>query len=681
MWVLESNSDELNGVRRYLRPGKEYLVGRAKYITDITIESKTVSKIHAKFVVGNVEKGSSLLLDEKIPIYVVDLGSKFGTTIDNVQLMNASKKCDQGSQEIIFAKCQGKFRLFWNPVVFTLSGIKLKDIQPLVEVYGIKISKKYSEKTTHVISKQRNTAKNLQALIYGVFVVTTSYVNELIETISLIELDFDHGFPNPQKHIPPDNIYSTIDACSEDFMPNNKRKYLFQGLTFIFFDEKQYFNLSPPVNSASGKAVFCKNTSNVEQIILFMQNHSNAIAVLPLKDSYYINIASKRTKINLINQDDFLEPILKLDLSLFKKNSYEDYDSIYMNNFTCEKSSVSECHKQLLNNKKYNCESSPRFGLELNNENICQVSKKCDLNNVLSDNVDNNCDIKSLEIINDVDKNTVLQKFSNFNRFITDDKMIHQVSDNKSCFISTNTDIKTNHALNNHTDFVQNTLFSPNKLNTMHHINGMGFQNAEDFSEKLSLNEKVLNRNMHETKSYNHLNLNSFFASDIKNSQVFLTPVSQKNEIILSQYKENELIDDHCLSNLYEKGENSKAVEYSKLELNLQKPSIDISSRWDPKWNGRKNFKKFRRAQRTQPTYTQHVRLIEYKPESMRFISEPNKQKNNKQIFKTNINNNGLSISENDLNRDKIKVFSKNIENYFDISQDNSDDDPLKFRL
>lgn len=44
---------------------------------------------------------------------------------------------------------------------------------------------------------------------------------------------------------------------------------------------------------------------------------------------------------------------------------------------------------------------------------------------------DNNCDIKSLEIINDVDKNTVLQKFSNFNRFITDDKMIHQVSDNK----------------------------------------------------------------------------------------------------------------------------------------------------------------------------------------------------------------------------------------------------------
>lgn len=127
-------------------------------------------------------------------------------------------------------------------------------------------------------------------------------------------------------------------------------------------------------------------------------------------------------------------------------------------------------------------------------------------------------------------------------------------------------------------------------------INGMGFQNAEDFSEKLSLNEKVLNRNMHETKSYNHLNLNSFFASDIKNSQVFLTPVSQKNEIILSQYKENELIDDHCLSNLYEKGENSKAVEYSKLELNLQKPSIDISSRWDPKWNGRKNFKKFRRV-------------------------------------------------------------------------------------
>ncbi|KAG5518961.1 hypothetical protein PMAC_002492 [Pneumocystis sp. 'macacae'] len=691
MWILESNLDELNGilmlsliyinsrctntlilgVRRCLRPGKEYLVGRAKYITDITIESKTVSKIHAKFVVGIAKDGSSLLLNEKIPIYVIDLGSKFGTIVNDVQLMNMSKKCDQDSQEIIFAKCQGKFRLFWNPIVFTLSGIKLKDIQPLVEVYGIKITKEYSEKTTHVISKQRNTAKNLQALIYGAFVVTNSYINELIETISLIELNFDHGFPNPQKHVPPDNIYSTINASPEDFMPDNKRRHLFQGLTFIFFDEKQYLNLSPPINAASGKAVFCKETSNVEQIIVFMQNHFNAIAVSPLKDSYYINVASKRVKMNLINQDDFLEPILKLDLSLFKKNIYENYDSIHENNLTSQ-NNISECHKQTFNKK---CDfRSPKFNLELNDKSLYQVSKKYDVNTILNDN-DNKCNIKSLGI-NNIDKNTtLLQKSLNFNRFIPDNKIDYQTSDNKSCFIFTDTNIKMNRKLDNCINFIQNSQLSPKKKNIVDDIHDVTVQNTKDSVEKLPLNKKASDRNTYETKSYNYLNSNSSFASEIGNSQISLTPNSQKNRLILSQYEKNESIKDYYLNNLYKKEENSETVEYFKVELNLQKSSVDISSRWNPKWNGRKNFKKFRRVQRTQPTYTQHIRLVEYKPEDMRFIPELSKQK------KRNINNTDLSIVKNDLFRDKIKLFSKNAENYSDISQNNSDDDPLKFRL
>ncbi|KAG4306435.1 hypothetical protein PORY_000423 [Pneumocystis oryctolagi] len=672
MWILESNSDELNGVRRYLKPGKEYLVGRAKYITDITIDSRTVSKKHAKIVVGAVENGSSLLLEKKMPIYVIDLNSKFGTLVNNVKLTNLPKECDHDS-EIIFAKCQGKFRLFWHPVVFTLSGIKIRDIQPLVESYGIKITKEYCDMTTHVVSKQRNTAKNLQALINGVFVVANSYVNELVKTIGLVELNFDHGFPNPQKHVPPDNIYSSIDACPEDFMPNKCRKRLFHGLVFVFFDKKQYFTLSPPINTAGGKTVLCEDTSNIEQIITFIQNYPNAIAVSPLENSHYIDMASKRLKINLINQDMFLEPILKLDLTLFWKNSCKDSDLIHINyNITSEKKTTSECCNQSLSNIKCNFELSPGLKSELDEECVYQVSKKHDTNTILNNEVDNMQNIKSFETINDIfDKNTLpLQKSLNSNRFITEGKSVDQAFDNKAFYFYERV------RFDDRTKFTQTNQLV-NNSNIINHIHEMEFQNKPFVFEKNPLNEKIFDKNIHETKLHNCVKSNSFIVS--KDSEAFSTSNLQKNKTA-SSFMKCDPIRNHSFYNS-EKDENLKVVEYFNAESNLQKSSINIPSRWNPKWNGRKNFKKFRRTQKIRPTtYIQHVRLVEYKPEEMTFVSESGKQKDKEYIFKKSIENTSSNIVKNGVDN-KIKIFSKNIENYFDIIENDSDDDPLKFKL
>ncbi|KAG5437251.1 hypothetical protein PCANB_001044 [Pneumocystis canis] len=676
MWVLESNSNELNGIRRFLKPGKEYLVGRAKYITDINIDCKSVSKRHAKISVEMAQKGSSLLLEEKIGIYITDLGSRFGTIVNGEQLKNVPKRCDQNSQEIIFAKCQGKFRLSWNPIVFTLSGVKLKDIQPLIEAYGIKITKEYCEKTTHVISRQRNTAKNLQALIYGALVVTSSYVQELVQTIGLVELNFDYGFPNPQKHIPPNNAYSLIDTCPGDFLPNKHRRQLFNGLTFIFFDKKQYYSLSPPINAASGKTVFCYETSDIEQIVLFIQNYPNAIAISPLHDSHYIDIASKRLFL-----DEFLEPILKLDLSLFLKKSYRNSDSICLNNAMIDQNNVQECYNHGLNNVKYNSELSFEFNSELSDQRLYQIPPKCDIDVFSNNDIDNKQNIDFSKIRNDIfDKNDVLsQKALNSNKFIEKGGIMHQTSDKKVYIFYEN--IKANPMFDCPIGSIQGSqVSSDNNLNDIYSIHETNFQNTSNLPQKLPLNEKSLNKTVYEPKLYNCLMSNLSVTPTIKDPMNFSTLASQKNETKLFGSVENEPMESH-FCNSSNKGENLKMIEYFKVELKPKK-SLDISSRWDPKWDGRKNFKKFRKAQRTQPTYTQHIRLVEYKPEGIRFIPKSVEQKNNRQISKKNIENMTSSIVENVVfKNEKVKVFSKNIESYFDIIQDDSDDDPLKFRL
>ncbi|KTW31606.1 hypothetical protein T552_00244 [Pneumocystis carinii B80] len=667
MWVLESSSFELNGFRRYLRPGKEYLVGRAKYITDITIDSNTVSKRHAKFVVVSVEKGASLLLEEKTAIYLIDLNSKFGTIVNGEKLGEFSRKCDENFYEITFGKCQGKFRLSWNPIVFTLSGIKLKDIQLLVEAYGIKITKEYCDKTTHVVSKQRNTTKNLQAFICGVFVVSYSYVQELVRTIDLLELNFDGGFPNPEDHIPQDNHYLNINVSPKDFLPNKQRRHLFRGLTFIFFDKNQYCNLSLPINAASGKTAFCNETSNIEQIIIFMHNYSNVIAVSPLDNFYFVEMACKRLRINMISQDKFFEPIVKMDLSLFEKDFYINNDPNYKNN-------------SIINNTNYNSQIFPASKSELNNELMSQVFKKRDINVVSNDN-GNKEDIKSSEHINEVfDKNdTLSQSFSNCNKFSTKARIIYPISDNENT-ISTDSNIKMDpdfySPVNSHCS--QN--LSSNKLNIMHDIYD-DFLNTSNSPRKILLNSGNSNKSRYETNSYNCLKSDLSLISTTKNFEIPLSSTLQENKINSFQTIKNESSESQ-FSKSTEKYEKLKAIEYFKVELKPQKSFVNLSSRWDPKWNGRKNFKKFIRVKKTQPqTFTQHIRLVEYKP-NLKLIQESNKQKSNGQIFKKNIKNTSSDSNKTFVFKNKTKTFSTNIQNYFDITQDDSDDDdPLKFRF
>ncbi|EMR08608.1 hypothetical protein PNEG_03084 [Pneumocystis murina B123] len=668
MWVLESSSTELNGIRKYLRPGKEYLVGRAKHITDITIDSKTVSKKHAKFVVVSVEKGASLLLEEKTVIYLIDLNSKFGTMVNGEKLGEFAKKCDENFQEITFGKCQGKFRLSWNPVVFTLSGIKIKDIQLLVETYGIKITKEYCNKTTHVVSKQRNTTKNLQAFIYGVFVVSYSYVQELVRTIDLLEFNFDQGFPNPEDHIPQDNHYLNINVSPKDFLPNKQRRHLFRGLTFIFFDKNQYCNLSLPINAASGKTAFCKETSNIEQITIFIRNYSNVIAVSPLDDSYFVDMACKRLRINMISQDKFFEPIVKMDLSLFEKDFYTNNDPNYKDDI-------------VINNTKYNSQIFPTSKSELNNELTFQVFKKSDINVVSNDN-DNKRDIKSSEHINEIfDKDDILsQNFSNCNKFSTKARIIYPISDNENT-ISVNSNIKMDSEFYSPIKSLRSQILPSNNSNIIHDIYEVDFRNTSNSPKKNALDLENSNKSTYETNSYNHLKSDLSLISTAKNFEISLPSTLQENKTNSFQTIKNESSVSH-FSKSAEKDEKLKVIEYFKVELKPQKSFVNLSPRWDPKWNGRKNFKKFIRVKRIQPlTFTQHVRLVEYKP-NMRLIQESSKQKSNEQIFKKNVKNTISGSDRTFIFKNKTKTFSTNIQNYFDITQDDTDDDdPLKFKL
>jgi hypothetical protein len=161
-----------------------------------------------------------------------------------------------------------------GPIRARLEDLDIKTVIPYV-----------SEKTTHVVQNKRNTAKGLQALINGKYIVRESYIDalvyattpqdlEVIESLSPLEEDFDAGWPDPADHLPPPGK-EPVQRPAAAFAPNPNRLHIFEDYTFVFCDASQFENLSAPINSGHGKALLYQienGKTTAQEIVQFMGN-------------------------------------------------------------------------------------------------------------------------------------------------------------------------------------------------------------------------------------------------------------------------------------------------------------------------------------------------------------------------------------------------------------------------
>jgi hypothetical protein len=188
----------------------------------------------------------------------------------------------------------GRCRIKWKPIVLTFSlnpkEIKSKDpLKPkreLLEQLDIKTILEYvTSSTTHVVSAKRNTAKGLQTLINGRYIVDEPYVDALVyaatpadlaeeENASPLEQDFDEAWPKPEKFLPPAGKEPTVQP-PESYAPNPQRENIFESYTFVFVDEAQFETLLPVITAGHGKALLYKaipGETTVEEAVLYMRN-------------------------------------------------------------------------------------------------------------------------------------------------------------------------------------------------------------------------------------------------------------------------------------------------------------------------------------------------------------------------------------------------------------------------
>ncbi|KAI2616210.1 hypothetical protein GGS26DRAFT_451049 [Hypomontagnella submonticulosa] len=277
MWVLENEGEALDGKRLWLRPGKRYLFGRtvaeAGQLAIKGAGSERVSRKHVTIQVDEVAEGDGEKVSSRSSVTVEDLGSKGGTWVNNEKIKGEKRVLSQDVNVLQMGTFPLKFRITWFPVVLSFSfnaqqlrADPLTKLREGLEQLDIKFLAHYDVQwTTHVVSKNRNVPKGLQALVNGRYLVTEEFYGSIIAAAtpkdgndgvktSALERDFDANWPDAMQFVPPSGG-EVVPRPVEAFAPNPNRAEIFHGYTFIFYNKKQYDNLVGPITNGRGKAL------------------------------------------------------------------------------------------------------------------------------------------------------------------------------------------------------------------------------------------------------------------------------------------------------------------------------------------------------------------------------------------------------------------------------------------
>lgn len=247
------------------------------------------------------------------------------------------------------------------PVVLTfgLSGkeIRAGALNPYLErlePLDIKCTVEYVHgSTTHLVTKKRNTSKGLQALINGRYIVTDAFVGAIQEaaqpagdptdTVSKLESDYDSNWPDALQYLPPKGKEPT-EKPDKAYAPDARRRHIFEGYTFIFYEPAQFDTLLAVITTGKGKAL-CHpveaEVTAVEEFVRYVKNVAGEKGLGEFEDgsegkgvvvvrfipgtgavewyAQFVVDVSQCLDHRLIEQNEFLDAILSNDASALRK--------------------------------------------------------------------------------------------------------------------------------------------------------------------------------------------------------------------------------------------------------------------------------------------------------------------------------------------------------------------------
>ncbi|KAL9630816.1 MAG: hypothetical protein Q9204_004528 [Flavoplaca sp. TL-2023a] len=373
MWTIECDGPILQSKRTWLRPGQKYLYGRSKDPNSkrsigFGPEEKSVSRKHITITVSDVKAGSGSSVHSRSEVRIQDEGAKFGTEIDGERVASGSITLLRNDEHSFrLGKTAHVFRrdsIKWHPVVLSVSfGSKeskagkdpLAQLQSRLEHTDIKVIGPYViGQTTHVVQAKRNTAKGLQALINAKHIVNETYIDALVyataptdfdhdESLTPLEEDFIKHWPDAMQHVPPKGKEPN-ERPFEAFAPNPERANVFEGYTFVLCEKGQFESLQGPITNGGGKAMYFglkPKLTTTEELVGYVKNVAGEKGLGELEDgsegkgvvvvkfrgakedfewaAELVRTSSLALDLRFIEQNEFMDAILMNDASVLRR--------------------------------------------------------------------------------------------------------------------------------------------------------------------------------------------------------------------------------------------------------------------------------------------------------------------------------------------------------------------------
>ncbi len=176
------------------------------------------------------------------------------------------------------------------------------------------------------------------------------HANDGVER-SPLEADFDGNWPDALQFLPP----AGDDAApipKEEFAPNPARAEIFDGYTFVFYEKKQFENLMPPITAGKGKALLKEvlpEETQIDDFIRYVKGIAGekglgefedgsegkgvvVVQFMPTDQEHlewytqFYTTVSLRLDQRLITQRDFLPAILSNDASGLRRPLEEELE-------------------------------------------------------------------------------------------------------------------------------------------------------------------------------------------------------------------------------------------------------------------------------------------------------------------------------------------------------------------
>ncbi|XP_045771341.1 nibrin [Maniola jurtina] len=226
MWYLTSESDKRV---IFVLPDKNITIGRSADAQNCNFaipEDQSISRKHA-----------TLFLSENT-LYVKDLGSKYGTYVNNSEKIEENVMIKLNSTDVVKF---GKISCVWKvqeinfvTCTSTLKGENLQNLKVLLTKLGGSLKNEWDDTCAYLTMPAITlTIKVVLALVQSSNIVTIKYWSKCLEAATN-----NNPLPNASDFIP-QILESTLNKENVSFLPNKERSSIFAGKVVIFFSRRQ----------------------------------------------------------------------------------------------------------------------------------------------------------------------------------------------------------------------------------------------------------------------------------------------------------------------------------------------------------------------------------------------------------------------------------------------------------